>query len=78
MILIYSLYQILYKFIVSQLERIYDQSMTVSLNPSDVSVMIHGTIEDIIEDRSFLKTFNLDSITEYWENIAFASLIRKN
>ena len=78
MILIYSLYQILYKFIVSQLERIYDQSMTVSLNPSDVSVMIHGTIEDIIEDRSFLKTFNLDNITEYWENIAFASLIRKN
>ena len=77
MILIYSLYQILYKFIGSQLERIYDQSMTVSLNPSDVSVMIHGTIEDIIEDRSFLKTFNLDSVTEYWENIAFASLIRK-
>ena len=49
----------------------------VTLNPSDLSMMINGEEVDDVKDRPFLKTFNLERIKKSWENIGFVPFTRK-
>ena len=50
---------------------------SVSLNSSDLSLIINGEEGDNIKDRPFTKTFNLDSIKKSWDNIGFVPFTRK-
>ena len=49
----------------------------VSLNPSDLSLMINGEEGDDVKDKHFMKTFNLDNIKKSWGNIGFVPFTRK-